>query len=259
MRAKQDTVLIVEDDAKTAHLLATYLERDRFRTEIAVDGRQGLACAKAGNPSCIILDLMLPELDGWEVCREVRRESEIPILMLWAREEATDRIAGLMLGAHDYVCKPFSPQETVARVRAILRRSSRGGSERETLGYAGLRVDTVKHRVWHDGELVDLTPSEFLLLNTLMVTPGRVFSRSELLGKLYPNGEAAIDRVVDVYIGKLLQKVEPQAAHPAYVLTVRGVDYCFTDASPPPAPAPELAREVGLAPEVDLGPARAVA
>ncbi|MGK0169623.1 MAG: DNA-binding response OmpR family regulator, partial [Gammaproteobacteria bacterium] len=249
----QDTVLIVEDDAKTAHLLATYLERDGFRTEIAIDGLQGLARAKAGNPSCIILDLMLPELDGWEVCREVRRESEVPILMLSAREEATDRIAGLMLGADDYVCKPFSPQEIVARVRAILRRSSRGGPERETLGYAGLRVDTVKHRVWHDGRLVDLTPSEFLLLKTLMAAPGRVFSRSELLGKLYPNGEAVIDRVVDVHIGKLRQKVEPQAAQPAYVLTVRGVGYCFTDAPPPPAPAPGLAREAGL------GQARAVA
>jgi DNA-binding response OmpR family regulator len=224
-------VLIVEDDTRIATLVTLYLEREGFTTRTAADGWQALELARRYPPSFVILDLMLPAVDGWEVCRALRRTSDVPILILTAREDELDRILGLELGADDYVVKPFSPRELVARVKAILRRA-RPNPTRSThlLSHGALALDRDKHKVSLGGQPVALTPSEFTLLQVLMAAPGRVFSRQELLDALYPAGDAVVDRVVDVHIGKLRQKIEADPARPRYVLTVRSVGYQFAEA-----------------------------
>jgi len=223
-------VLIVEDDPNTARLVQTYLEREGFSTLIAHDGRQGLEMAVRHEPMFVILDLMLPEIDGWEVCRRLRAASSVPILMLTARQEEIDRIMGLSIGADDYVAKPFSPRELVERVKAILRRARPDtGAGREVLRVAGLVLDVGKHKVSLDGRPILLTSSEYKLLHALMVSPGRVFSRDELLERIYRHGETVVDRVIDVHIGKLRQKIESDPANPRFILTVRGFGYKFAE------------------------------
>jgi len=224
-------ILVVEDDKNTANLVVMYLEREGYRTVVAHDGERALELAQVHKPVFVILDLMLPLLDGWEVCRHLRQTSDVPILMLTARGEEIDRVSGLTLGADDYMVKPFSPRELVARVKAILRR---GRLERfqnnGVLSEGDLVLDAEKRKVTLKDRPVVLTPHEFMLLKTLMSTPGRVFTRDELLSRLYPRGEAAVvDRVVDVHIGKLRQKIEEDSHNPRYVLTVRGVGYQFSD------------------------------
>ena len=228
------SVLVIEDDPNTAALVALYLERESFRVLTAGDGKTGLALAEQHRPDMVILDLMLPKMDGWEICRRLRRFSDVPVIMLTARGEEVDRVAGLTLGADDYVVKPFSPRELVARVKAVLRRSSRPATERKkTLSHADVQLDLEKRRLRVKGRSVALTPHEYALLEALMSAPGRNFTRDELLNRLYPLGEAVvIDRVVDVHIGKLRQKIEPEPAHPRYILTVRGVGYRFVDRQP---------------------------
>ncbi len=224
-------ILIVEDDRKTASLLSLYLEREGFSTLLAYDGQQALELAESHKPGFVILDLMLPKVDGWEVCRRLRQTSNLPILILTARGEEIDRISGLTLCADDYVVKPFSPREIVARVKAILRRGRREGEDdKRVLAHEDLSIDLEKYKVTLSGNAIPLTPHEFRLLQTLMAAPGRVFSRDELLGRLYPRQEAiVIDRVVDVHIGKLRQKIEKDPSNPRYILTVRGVGYRFAD------------------------------
>jgi DNA-binding response OmpR family regulator len=223
-------VLVAEDDKKTSQLLTTYLQREGFRTLAALQGREALALFEREKPRLVILDVMLPQLDGWEVCRSIRKTSEIPILFLTARDEEADRILGLGLGGDDYVVKPFSPREVVARVKAILRRSEKRNTETpRQLQHDGLLLDLDKRRVTLHGETVSLTPTEYALLTALMTSPGRVFVRDELLDKLYPSGETVVDRVVDVHIGKLRQKIEIDAAAPLMILTVRGLGYRFAD------------------------------
>jgi DNA-binding response OmpR family regulator len=229
-RALSGPILIAEDDKKTAALVVLYLEREGFQTLVAHDGQQALALAARYKPGFVILDLMLPNIDGWEVCRELRRTSDVPLLILSAREEELDRVLGLSLGADDYVVKPFSPRELVARVKAILRRTRAYPSASQALLSSGdLMLDRDKRKVTLDGQPVALTPSEYTLLQALMAAPGRVFSRQELLEHLYPDGDAVIDRVVDVHIGKLRQKIETDATQPHYVLTVRGIGYQFAE------------------------------
>lgn len=223
-------VLIVEDDKKTASLVALYLERDGFQTIAAYDGQKALELARRHNLIFVILDLMLPTVDGWEVCRELRRSSDVPILILTAREEEMDRVLGLSLGADDYVVKPFSPRELVARVKAILRRARPEAARAQgVLSQGGLIVDPEKHQVTLKGRPISLTVFEFKLLQALMASPGRVFTREELLNHLYPGGEAVVDRVIDVHIGKLRQKIEEDPSKPRYILTVRGVGYRFAE------------------------------
>jgi DNA-binding response OmpR family regulator len=229
--AVADQILIVEDDRKTASLIRLYLEREGFQTVVAYDGRQALELAERYQPIFVILDLMLPLMDGWEVCRRLRKSSDVPILMLTARGEEPDRVSGLTLGADDYVVKPFSPRELVARVKAILRRGRLEASgEERVLSHEGLIMDLEKHKVTLEGRPALLTPHEFELLRTLMAAPGKVFSREELLDRLYPRQEATvIGRVVDVHIGKLRQKIEKDSSNPRYILTVRGIGYQFTE------------------------------
>jgi DNA-binding response OmpR family regulator len=229
-RPAAGTVLVVEDDPNTARLVATYLERDGYDTVLAADGLAALRLHRRHRPVLIILDIMLPELDGWEVCRTLRRESDVPILILSAREEEVDRVAGLSLGADDYVVKPFSPRELVERVKAILRRARPGPPRRRGgLAVGELTLDAESHRVAVGGKPVSLTSSEFKLLQALMNAPGRVFSRDELLGALYETGQAVVDRVVDVHIGKIRQKIETDPAKPRYIQTVRGFGYRMAD------------------------------
>jgi len=226
----QGTVLIVEDDRNTAALVAAYLEREGFSTVVVHDGGQAVQAAGDCNPVFVILDVMLPNMDGWEICRALRKVSDVPVLMLTAREEEIDRVAGLAMGADDYVVKPFSPRELVERVKAILRRS-RSASARPTpvLTFDGLELDPEKHRVSRDGHPVALTSSEYKILHALMSSPGRAFSREELLNQCYRHGEAVIDRVIDVHIGKLRQKIEDDPSQPRFILTVRGHGYRFSD------------------------------
>lgn len=219
-------VLIVEDDPNTAALVARYLEREGFATRQVTDGAAALALARRQPPGFVILDIMLPGADGWEVCRELRRISTVPILFLTAREEEIDRVLGLSLGADDYVVKPFSPRELVERVKAILRRSRRPQAEpRQLLSSAGLVVDVARHRVQLDGASIELTAVEFRLLQSLLEAEGRVLSREELLDGIYGHGEAVIDRVVDVHIGKLRQKLGDDPNAPRFIETVRGFGY----------------------------------
>jgi len=226
-------ILIVEDDTNTAALVKTYLEREGFITIAAADGESALRQARLEKPGFVILDIMLPKIDGWEVCRRLRTFSNVPVLMLTAREEEIDRVTGLALGADDYVVKPFSPRELVARVKAILRRGRPvGPTGGQHLARGRLEVNLETHRVSIDGHGVGLTASEFRLLKTLMQAPGRVFSRSELLGALHQDGETVIDRVVDVHIGKLRQKIEEEPSQPRYIITVRGFGYSFADREP---------------------------
>lgn len=227
-------ILIVEDDANTASLIKTYLEREGFATLTAGDGEIALCVARQQRPGFVILDIMLPKLDGWEVCRQLRTFSNVPILMLTAREEEIDRVTGLALGADDYVVKPFSPRELVARVKAILRRAyPLAAAPGDTMICGALEMDLARHRVRCDGRIVNLTATEFKLLQALMQAPGRVFSRNELLEAFYQHGEIVVDRVVDVHIGNLRQKIERQPSQPRYILTVRGFGYTFTDQESP--------------------------
>jgi DNA-binding response OmpR family regulator len=223
-------ILIVEDDRKTAALVGLYLEREGFKTIAADNGRQALDLARQHRPSFVILDLMLPHLDGWEVCRELRRASDVPILMLTARGEELDRVVGLSMGADDYVVKPFSPRELVARVKAILRRARPNASApKRQLAHGDLVLNLEKRKVTVHGQPVGLTAFEYTLLQAIMAAPGRIFTREELLDHLYPGGETVIDRVIDVHIGKLRQKIEDDPAKPRYILTVRGMGYRFAE------------------------------
>jgi len=226
-------ILVVDDDRKTTALIGAYLEKDGFRAVFAHDGPGALEAARRHGPALVILDLMMPRTDGWEVCRELCAAGTAPVLVLTAREEELDRVLAFTLGADDYVVKPFSPRELVARVKAILRRVGNGRpATTGRLRRDDLILDPDKRTLTRRGQPVALTPSEYKLLCALMAAPGRVFLREELLNRLYPVGDPVIDRVIDVHIGKLRQKIEPDPARPRYVLTVRGVGYQF--AEPPP-------------------------
>jgi len=228
--APDKTVLIVEDDRNTASLVATYLEKEGFATVTAHDGQLALELERRHRPVLVILDIMLPVLDGWEVCRRLRKDSDVPILMLTAREDEIDRVMGLSLGADDYVVKPFSPRELVERVKAILRRTNQAPArETAVLSHHNLVLDPEKHKVTLAGRPVALTSLEYKLLSVLMRSPGRVFSRNELLDQVYEQGEVVVDRVVDVHIGKLRQKIEADPANPALIETVRGFGYRFAE------------------------------
>jgi DNA-binding response OmpR family regulator len=231
---REKVVLIIEDDPHTVDLVALYLEREGFQALTADDGRRGLSLARRHRPDLVILDLMLPGLDGWEVCRRLRRISDVPVIMLTARDEEIDRVAGLTLGADDYVVKPFSPRELVARVIAVLRRarpSGRPASNR--LQQGDVVLDIEKRRLYVRRQSVDLTHHEYALLQALMQAPGKIFTRDELLAVLYPRGEAiVVDRVVDVHIGKLRKKIESDPTRPDHIITVRGIGYRFVEKNP---------------------------
>jgi two-component system alkaline phosphatase synthesis response regulator PhoP len=224
-----EMILVVDDEPKIVKQARDYLEKGGFRVISAADGKTALAMARHERPDLVVLDLNLPGIDGLDVCRALRRESEVPIIMLTARVEETDRLIGLELGADDYVSKPFSPRELVARVRAVLRRV-RGGVREPGLIRAGeLEIDLHGHRVTRAGEPIHLTRSEFNLLATLAQHPGQTFSRAQLLDRLHGVAYEGFDRSIDAHIKNLRRKLERDPAEPRYVLTVYGVGYRFTD------------------------------
>ena len=228
----QPTVLVVDDDHKLIDLVRMYLEREGFTVVPAYDGRHALDLFARHRPGFVILDVMLPGMDGVAVCRALRKRSDVPILMLTARVEESDTLSGLSVGADDYVTKPFSPRELVARVHAILRRAGAGGAATPRIARGDLLMDTERHQVFARGREVRLTIVEYKLLQALMEFPGRVFTREQLLTHVYAFDEAiVIDRTVDVHVGKLREKLGDDPAHPRYIETVRGVGYRLLDAN----------------------------
>ena len=226
------TILVVEDEPQIAALVRDYLEHAGFAVLAASDGRAGLALARTRRPDAIVLDLGLPGLDGLDVIRALRRDAGIPIVVLTARGDETDRVAGLELGADDYVVKPFSPRELVARVRAILRRAEAAARPRERLVVGELDVDLGRHRVSVAGRAVRLTPTEFELLAVLAREPGRVFTRGQLLDAVRGFSLETYERAIDGHVKNLRRKLEPDPAEPRYVLTVHGVGYALAEPGP---------------------------
>jgi two-component system alkaline phosphatase synthesis response regulator PhoP len=225
----QGLILVVDDEPKIVKQARDYLENSGFRVVAAGDGQTALAAARHERPDLVVLDLNLPEMDGLDVCRALRRESDVPIIMLTARVAETERLIGLELGADDYITKPFSPRELVARVRAVLRRV-RGGVHQPGLIRAGdLEIDVHGHRVTRDGEPIRLTRTEFDLLVTLAQHPGQAFTREQLLDRLHGVAYDGYDRSIDAHVKNLRQKIEPDPSEPRYVLTVYAVGYRFTD------------------------------
>jgi len=227
------TILVVDDEAPILDLIASYLRADGFIVHTAQDGPTALAQARAVRPDLVVLDVMLPGMDGLEVCRRIQQEFDVYVLMLTARAEEIDKIVGLSVGADDYLTKPFSPRELVVRVKAILRRSRGVGAraprapERPALRFDDLLIDPEAREVWHDSSQIELTPREFDLLYALAEQPGRVFNRDQLLERVWGHDFAGIDRVVDVHIGLLRRKLEDDPANPALIQTVRGIGYKF--------------------------------
>ena len=217
-------VLVVDDDVKTVELVKLYLNRDGYRVLTAYDGIEALRLAREGHPDLIVLDLMLPGIDGLEVCHTLREESDVPIIMLTARTTDEDKLAGLELGADDYVTKPFSPRELAARVRAVLRRlpGERGPVE---IQHGELTVDFVKYEAYLAGRPLNLTPTEFKLLGVLVKEPGTVFNRAQLIEKAIGHDFEGFDRTIDVHILNLRRKLEPDPYHPRYLKTVYGAGY----------------------------------
>jgi DNA-binding response OmpR family regulator len=221
---------VVEDETEIARVVRDYLRDAGFEVIVVGDGDSALASVRSAKPDLMVLDLGLPKRDGLDVAREVRRWSTTPIVVLTARGDEADRIVGLELGADDYVVKPFSPRELVARVRAVLRRTRSDHRHDEMLRVAGLEVDVAKMRVAVDGRGVDLTPTEFDLLVTLVREPGRVFTRSQLLDAIHGVAIESYERAIDAHVKNLRHKIEPEPRSPRFVLTVHGVGYRFADA-----------------------------
>ena len=221
-------IVVIDDEPSVQEVVRGYLEKDGYLVYVAGNGREGLALAERAKPGLIVLDLMLPDVSGEEICREIRSRSDVPILMLTAKASEDERVGGLALGADDYLTKPFSPRELVARVRAVLRRTQ--GTETplvEVLSYdsGALEIDTVQHEVRCDGQLVELTPNEYRLLVTLARYPGRVYSRFELINHVQGYDFEGYERTIDAHVKNLRKKVEPDPKRPRYVETVFGVGY----------------------------------
>ena len=224
-------VLVVEDEMNIARLVRDYLEHAGFDVLVAGDGESALASVRGAHPDLLVLDLGLPGRDGLDVTREVRRTSNVPIIILTARGDEADRIVGLELGADDYIVKPFSPREVVARVRAVLRRVEAAGSAPpEIVRAADVTIDVPRMRVTAGERPVDLTPTEFQLLLVLARQAGRVFTRGQLLDAIHGVAIESYERAIDAHVKNLRRKLEPEPGRPRYVLTVHGVGYRFADA-----------------------------
>lgn len=221
------TILIVDDKLSLTRLLQEYLGKQGYRTVVADNGRNALFTARHAKPDLILLDVMMPEMDGLEFIRTYRRESDTPIILLTARVEEADKVAGLELGADDYVTKPFGMAELNARVRAVLRRYEQRERSEERLQVGEVELDRVRHTVRVDGRFIDLTPSEFDLLATMMAAPGRVFSRIDLIDHLPGEAPERVERTIDAHVRNLRKKLERDPRNPRYVETVFGVGYRF--------------------------------
>lgn len=224
------TILVIDDEESILNVVEAYLKGDGNTIHLARDGAQGLAAFRRYHPDLVILDIMLPEIDGIEVLQHIRRESDVYVMLLTAKSEEFDRVLGLTVGADDYLTKPFSPRELAARVKAILRRGrNTTQDEQQILSFRHLKIDTGRHEVERNGVKIELTALEFKLLATLAAYAGMVLSREQLLERVWGYDFYGEDRVVDVHIGHIRSKLEPDPANPQLVVTVRGVGYKFAD------------------------------
>ncbi len=221
-------LLIVDDKLELRQLLRSYLVEEGFEVNTAGNGQEALFAARQHKPDLIILDLMMPEMSGFEFLRAFRRESETPVIVLTARLEENDKVVGLELGADDYVTKPFSMRELTARIRAVLRRMDKAVAAPDRLRRGRIELDRTSRLVLVDGREVELTPSEFEILSAFMETPGKVFSRLELLERIQGDAYEGYERTIDVHIRNLRLKIEPDPANPHYIETVYGAGYRFT-------------------------------
>jgi len=228
------TILVVDDEPKIVELARDYLEHAGFAVRTAADGRAALEVAQREHPDLMVLDLGLPGLDGLDVTREIRRDSNVPVIMLTARDDELDKLLGLELGADDYLTKPFSPRELVARVRAVLRRADASAvpATAEIIRAGDLTLDLPRMRVDLAGRSIDLTPTEFQLLAALARQPGRIFTRSQLLDAVHGVAFESYERAIDTHIKNIRRKLEPDPRRPIHVLTVYGVGYRFVDDRP---------------------------
>ncbi len=218
-------ILVVEDEAKIADLLASYLLKSGYQVSLAPTGQKALELARQERPDLVLLDLMLPDMDGMDVCRQLRRDSTVPVIMVTARDDETDRVVGLELGADDYIIKPFSPREVVARVKAVLRRASSGSAE-TALARKGLLIDKDRHQVMCHGTPLPLTLTEFRLLELLAGQPGRVYTRDQILEQVQGLEYDGYDRTVDAHVKNLRRKIEMAVGEGrCRIATVRGVGY----------------------------------
>ncbi|HEU4327567.1 MAG TPA: response regulator transcription factor [Roseiflexaceae bacterium] len=227
------TILLVDDEVKLRAMLRVYLEQEGYRVVEAGHGREALYVARYEKPDLIILDLMMPEMGGYEFLRAFHKEAQTPVLMLTAKVEDNDKILGLELGADDYVTKPFNVRELIARVRAVLRRTQKAAVESEFVRAADIVLDRTARTVSVAGRLVDLTPSEFEILATLMAAQGQVFSRLDLLDRVSGEAYEGYERTIDVHIRNLRAKIEPDTRHPKYIETVYGMGYRFASSKIP--------------------------
>ncbi len=223
------TILVVDDEPKIASVVAEYLQHAGFQVSLAYTGTAALERARALPPDLVILDLGLPDIDGFDVARELRRHSRMPIIMLTARGDELDRVLGLELGADDYVTKPFSPRELVARVRAVLRRVEQADDPLQRFSVGDITIDPARLRVTIGEHTVDLTATEFELVVHLARSPGRVFTRMQLLELIHGTAMEGYERAIDAHIKNLRRKIEPDPRRPVYVLTVHGVGYRFAE------------------------------
>jgi DNA-binding response OmpR family regulator len=223
----QRKILVVDDDKKIVDLIRLYLEKEQYQVLVAFDGRAALEQARQNNPDLIILDWMLPLIDGLDVCRLLRADSSVPIILLTAKSMEQEKLLGLDVGADDYVTKPFSPRELVARVRVILRRAAQPANEQRvpTLRLGDVVINFVSYEARRNGELIRLTPKEFKLLETLAREPERAFSRSELVMLVFGPDYEGFERTIDVHLMNLRKKIEPQPEQPIYLQTVYGIGY----------------------------------
>lgn len=227
------TILFVEDEAKIIQFARDYLEHAGFQVLSAADGRTALEMARTRQPDLVVLDLGLPDLDGLDVTRQLRRSSRVPIIMLTARGEESDKLVGLELGADDYMTKPFSPKELVARARAVLRRADGAlPGESETIEAADLHLDLPKLRLLRAEQQIELTPTEFQILATLARQPGRIFTRTQLLDAIHGVAFESYERAIDAHIKNIRRKLEPDPRRPRYILMVYGMGYKFNDEPP---------------------------
>ena len=222
-------VLVVDDEPKIVQLARDYLEHAGFAVVVAHDGEAALATARAQKPDLVVLDLGLPELDGLDVARTLRRESNVPIVMLTGRSEESDKLVGLEIGADDYVTKPFSPKELVARVRAVLRRTERPRVDTEIVRVGDVMLDIPRMRATVADRPVELTPTEFQLVTTMAREPGRVFTRGQLLDAVHGVAFESYERAIDAHVKNIRRKLESDPARPRYLLTVYGVGYRFAE------------------------------
>ena len=223
------TILVVDDKASVRTLVREYLEEEGFHVIVADNGQNALYTGRQDKPDLILLDIMMPEMNGYEFMRTYRKESDVPIILLTAKLEESDKVIGLELGADDYITKPFGMRELVARINTVLRRTGKMPKPSQVLRAADIALDQEAHTVTVNGHIVQLTPSEFDLLAILMDSPGRVFSRQELLEALQGTSFVGIARTIDQHIRNLRAKIEPNPAEPRYIETVFGVGYRFTD------------------------------